>query len=90
MLTLRSGLFDTGRATRRASAHLDLPGIPVDLGVVLPEPGVPEDELLLAEPSDSELNSLAVTLVTEDQSCDVSDEAGLIGRAIHIEYWDGL
>jgi hypothetical protein len=90
MLMLCSGFFDTGRATGQASAHLDLLGIPVDLGVVLPEPGVPEDESLLAKPGDSELNSLTVTLVTEDQSRDISDEAGLIGRAVHIEHRDGL
>jgi hypothetical protein len=90
MLTLHSGFFDAGHATGRASAHLDLPGIPVDLGVMLPEPGVPEDEFLLAEPSDGELNSLAVTLVMEDQSCNISDEASLIGRAVHIEHRDGL
>jgi hypothetical protein len=90
LLTLSSGLIDAGRATRRASAHLDLPGIPVDLGVMLLEPGVPEDKLLLTEPSYSELDSFAMTLVTENQSRDVSDEAGLVGGAVYIEHQDGL
>jgi hypothetical protein len=57
---------------------------------VLPEPGVPEDELLLAKSGHGELNSLAVALVMENQSRDISDEAGLVGGAIHIEHRDRL
>ena len=90
MLTLSSHFVGAGRTTRRPPAHFDVPGVPVDFRVVLPEPGVPEDELLLAESGHGKLDSFAVALVMQDHIGNIPDGAGFIGRAVYIEDQDGL
>ena len=90
MLTLGLHFVSASHATRRAPAHFDVLGIPVDLWVVLLKPGVPEDELLLAESGHSKLDLFAVALVMQDHIDDILDGAGFIGRAIYTEDWDGL
>ena len=90
MLTLGSHFVSAGCATGRAPAHFDVPGVPVDLWVVLLEPGVPEDELLLAESGHGELDSFAVALVMQDNVGNIPDGTSFIGRAVYIEDQDGL
>ena len=65
-------------------------GVSIDLWVMLPEPGVPKDELLLAESGHSKLDLFAVALVMQDHVGDIPDGAGFIGRAVYIEDQDGL
>src|ERR1700761_7512405 len=44
----RSDFVSAGGTGRRASTHLDLLGVPVNLRIMFPEPGISKDELLLA------------------------------------------
>ena len=90
MLSLGPGFVSARCASCRASAHFDLSGLPVDLRVVLPEPGEPEDELLLAETGHSEYRTFAVVPVAHNDVSDFSDASGFVQRAIDIVNWDGL
>src|SRR6201996_7157627 len=84
-----SDFVAAGGAGRRAPAHLDLLGVPVNLPVVLPEPGVPKDELLLAQPRDCELDSLRMPIVAEDNVGDLPDSAGFVRSTVYIINRDG-
>src|ERR1700761_23305 len=44
----RSDFVSAGGTGRRASTHLALLGVPVNLRIMFPEPGISKDELLLA------------------------------------------
>lgn len=51
---------------------------------MLPEPGVPEDELLLTEAGDGKHDTFAVRLVAEDEIGDFPDASGFVGSAVDI------
>ena len=75
-------------AARRAScgtaAHFDLSGLPVDFRVVLPEPGVPEDEFLFPETGHDEYGALAVGPVAHDNIGNLPDASGLVRGTVNI------
>ena len=69
---------------RRASVHLYFSGLPIDLQVVVLEPGITEDHVLLPEAGDSEERSFGVGFVAEDYVYNFGDPACFIGGAVHI------
>jgi len=74
---------------RRASVHLYFSGLPIDLWVVVLEPGITEDHVLLPEAGDSEERSFGVGFVAEDYVYNFGDPACFVGGAVHIVYWYG-
>jgi hypothetical protein len=77
------------RALWGTSRHPDLFSLPVDLRVVLVEPGEAEDHGLLAQRGDCELGLLCMALVAQDNICDFSDGTCFVGSAIDIVDRDG-
>jgi hypothetical protein len=73
---------------RRAAQHVDLLGLPVNLGVVLAEPGEAQDHALLAQLCNCKLSALCMPIVPEDDICNPVDCTALIGCSIDIVDWD--
>jgi len=74
---------------RRASVHLHFFGLPINLWVVVLEPGITEDYVLLSEAGDSEEHPFGVGFVAEDYVYNFGDLACLVGGAIHIVHQYG-
>src|ERR1700761_7445253 len=89
---IRRSARTSSRQVAQAAAHrliLTSWGVPVNLRVVLPEPGVPKDELLLAQPRDCELDSLRMPIVAEDNVGDLPDSAGFVRSTVYVINRDG-
>jgi len=69
----------------RASVHLYFSSLPIDLWVVVLEPGVTEDHTLPSKARDSEEHPFRVGFVTEDYVHHFRDLTSLIGGAIYVE-----
>jgi len=69
---------------RRALVHLYFSGLPIDLRVVVLEPGITEDHVLLFEAGDSEECPFRVGFVVEDYVYNFRDLACLVGGAVHV------
>jgi len=74
---------------RRASVHLYFSGLPIDLWVVVLEPGITEDHVLLSETGDSEERSFRVGFVVEDYVHNFGDLACLVRGTIHVVHQYG-
>jgi len=72
---------------RRASVHLYFSGLPIDLQVMVLEPGITEDHVLLSEAGDSEERPFRVGFVAEDYIYNFRDLACLVGGAICKGNW---
>jgi len=70
--------------SRRASVHLYFSGLPIDLRIVVLEPGITEDHALLSEVGDSEECPFGVGFVAEDYVYNFGDLACLVGGTVHI------
>jgi len=70
--------------SKRASVHLYFSGLPIDLQVVVLEPGITEDHVLLSEARDSEERPFRVGFVVEDYIYNFRDLVCLVGGAVHI------
>jgi len=70
--------------SRRASVYLYFSGLPIDLQVVVLEPGITEDHVLLSEAGDSEERPFGVGFVAEDYIYNFGDLACLVGGTIHV------
>ena len=66
--------------------HLHLTGLPVDLRIVLFQPGVPKDKGLTPQASDCESGVFRVILKAQDGIDDLRDRSHLVLRAIDIEH----
>jgi len=75
--------------SRRAPVHLYFSGLPIDLRVVVLEPGIPEDHVLLFEAGDSEERPFGVDFVTEDYVYNFGDLACLVRGTVHVVHWYG-
>jgi len=64
-------------------------GLPIDLQVVVLEPGIAEDHALLSEARDGEECPFGVGLIIEDYIYYFGDLSCFIRRAVHIIYWYG-
>jgi len=76
-------------ALRRASVHLYFSSLPIDLRVVVLEPGITKDHVLPSKAGDSEERPFGVSFVTENYVYHFGDLTCLIGGAVHIVYWYG-
>jgi len=74
-------------ASRRASVHLHFSSLPIDLWVVVLEPGITKDHVLPSEAGDSEEHPFGVGVVTENYIYHFGDLTCLIGRAVYIVHW---
>jgi len=70
--------------SRRALVHLYFSGLPIDLQVVVLEPGITEDHVLLSEARDSEERPFRVGFVVEDYIYNFRDLVCLVGGAVHV------
>jgi len=70
--------------SRRASVHLYFSGLPIDLRVVVLEPGITKDHVLLSEAGDREERPFGVSFVVEDYVYNFGDLACLVGGTVHI------
>jgi len=70
--------------SRRASVHLYFSGLPIDLRVVVLEPGITEDHVLLSEVGDSKERPFGVGFVAKDYVYNFRDLACLVGGTVHI------
>jgi len=70
--------------SRGASVHLHFSGLPIDLRVVVLEPGITEDHVLLSEAGDSEERSFRVGFVAEDYVYNFGDLACLVGGTVYV------
>jgi len=75
--------------SRRASVHLYFSGLPIDLQVVVLEPGVTEDHVLLSKAGDSEERPFGVGFIAEDYVYNFGDLACLVGRPVHVVHQYG-
>jgi len=75
---------------RRASVHLYFSGLPIDLRVVVLEPGITEDHVLLSEAGDSEEHPFGVGFVAKDYVYNFGDLAYLVGGTVHVVHWYGV
>jgi len=73
--------------SRRALVHLYFSGLPIDLQVVVLEPSITKDHVLLSEARDSEECSFRVGFVTENYVYHFRDLTCLVGGAIHVVHW---
>jgi len=76
-------------ASRRTSVHLHFSGLSIDLQVVVLEPGITEDHVLLSEARNSEERPFGVGFVTENHVYHFRDLICLVGGAVHIVHWYG-
>jgi len=63
--------------------------LPVDLWIIVLEPGVTEDHALLPEVGDSEEYPFGVGFITEDHVYHFGDLSGFIRETVHVEHWYG-
>jgi len=64
--------------------------LPIDLWIVVLEPGITEDHVLLSEAGDSKERPFGVGFVTENYIYNFGDLACLVGGAIHIVHRYGV
>jgi len=72
--------------SRRALVHLYFSGLPIDLRVVVFEPGITKDHVLLSKAGDSEERPFGVGFIAKDYVYNFGDLACLIGGTIHVVY----
>jgi len=73
--------------SRRTSVHLHFSGLPIDLQVVVLEPGITEDHVLPSEAGDSEEHPFRVGFVMENYVYYFRDLTCLVGGAVHVVHW---
>jgi len=71
-------------ASRGTLVYLHFSGLPIDLRVVVLEPGITKDHVLPSEAGDSEERPFGVGFVTENHVYHFRDLTCLVGGAIHI------
>jgi len=74
----------TSFVLRRASVHLYFSSLPIDLQIVVLEPGVTKDHALPSKAGDSEECSFRVGFVMENYVHHFRDLTGLVGGAVHV------
>jgi len=74
---------------RRTLIHLYFSSLPIDLWVVVLEPGVTKDHVLPSEARDSEERPFGVGFVTENHIYHFRDLTCLVGEAVHIVHQYG-
>jgi len=75
--------------SRGAPIHLHFPGLPIDLQIIVLEPGVAEDHALLPKVRDGKKRSFGVGLIMEDYIHYFGDLSCFVRGAIHVEHQYG-
>jgi len=75
--------------SRGILVHLHFFGLPIDLRVVVLEPGITEDHALPSEAGDSKERPFGVGFVTENHVYHFRDLTCLVGEAVHVVHWYG-
>jgi len=76
--------------SRGALVHLHFSGLPIDLWIIVLEPGVAEDHALLSEVGDGEERPLRVGLITENYVYYFGDLPCFIRGAVHVKHRYGV
>jgi len=71
-------------ALKRTSVHLHFFSLPIDLWVVVLEPGITKDHVLPSEAGDNEKHPFGVGFVTENHVYHFRDLTCLVGGAIYV------
>ena len=79
----------TSFASRKASVHLYFSSLPIDLRVVVLEPGITEDHVLLSKAGDSKERPFGVGFVMENYVYNFGDLACLVGGAVYVVHQYG-
>src|SRR6266436_5115104 len=82
-------LHPTSAAAAQTSRHFNLTRTPIDLRVVLTEPGVSQYHVLVAKTGYSKMGTFGVVSVSENRVYHLTDGPRFIGRTINIVHWDG-
>jgi len=83
-------LYHTASFTSRgAPIHLHFSSLPIDLRIMVLEPGVAEDHALLPEVRDGEEYPFRVGFITEDHVYHFRDLSGFVRGTVHVEHWYG-
>jgi len=72
--------------SRGASIHLYFSGLPIDLWIMVLEPGVAEDHVLLPKVRDSEEHPFGVGLIMEDYIHHFGDSPCFVRGAVYVEH----
>ena len=72
--------------SRGASIHLHFSSLPIDLRIMVLEPGVAEDHVLLPEVGDGEERPFGVGLITEDYIHHFGDLPCFVRGAVYVEH----
>src|SRR6266436_2745650 len=79
----------TSAAAARRPRHFNITHTPIDLWVVLTEPGVSQYHVLVAQTGYSKMGTFGVVSVSENCVYHLADGSRFIGRTINIVHWDG-
>src|SRR5882672_1110306 len=82
-------LYPTSAATAWTPRHFNITRTPIDLWVMLMEPGVSQYHVLVAKTGYSKMGTFGVVLVSENRVYHLTDGPRFIGRTINIVHWDG-
>jgi len=77
-------------ALRRTSVHLHFSGLPIDLQVVVLEPGITKDHVLSSKAGDSKEHPFRVGFVMENYVYHFRDLTCLVRGAVHVVHWYGV
>ena len=89
LVALLLDLHLAGAAAAWTSGHFNLAHTPVDLRVMLMEPGVSWYHILVDKTGCGKVSLLRVVLVAENDIYHLTDGPCFIGGAINIVHWDG-
>jgi len=76
--------------SRGTPIHLHFLGLPIDLQIIVLEPGVAEDHALLLEVRDGKERPFGVGLITEDYIHHFGDLSRFVREAVHVEHRYGM
>jgi len=78
--------YVTSFTLRGTSVHLHFSGLPIDLQIIVLEPGVAEDHALLPKIRDGKEHPFGVGLITEDHVYHFRDLFCFVRGAVYVEY----
>ena len=70
----------------RTAVHLHFSGLPIDLWIMVLEPGVTEDHALLSEVGDGKEHPFGVGFIMEDYVYHFGDLSGFVRGTVHVEH----
>ena len=72
------------------AVHLHFSSLPIDLQIMVLEPGVTEDHALLPKVGDGEEHPFRVSFIIEDHVYHFGDLSGFVRGTVHVEHWYGV